>query len=789
MDLFNGIPVWTVVLIFGGSILAVIWGFYRWDKNLTIVLTVCALAGGLRAFPVSSERNATNRIVRDLSGEKNYKIRGVVDDIPGGESGLILLRSCEVYREGSFVFIPGRLRCYVSEKIPEFMKPGASITCFGKIGTISELKNFYGFRAEKYYHSRRIYGNVIPIVGSFRQVEAAGGIVSVYQRMKYYVRGRTIRIIRGAMPTQEGRLMQAMLFNDMEILSAADTKIFRDSNTLHLFVVSGMHVMILAYALNMTFESLRLGRRNAWIATLLVMLFYLSLIGFVTSAVRAVIMAAAVTMGNFLRREVDPLSSLLSACFLMVAFDPLVLWQVGFVLSVLCVLAMLIFIPLFEIWFVPNRKTKLTKGKLGSITYLIKDKLVEPLLAVLAISVVLMPTQLFLFHKFNLLSIMANVVQSALATLLLVSGMLVIVAGWIWIPAAKALGAAGALLMKWVYGVSEITASFDWANIRVGGFSFELLLLVYAILFGGYYMRFRSTPEFAVKSRNRFAVHYACILSLLFFPDIRGVISRRDMVIYFFDVGQGDSTFIKFPGGKTMLIDGGKNEPDMGRLVVVPQLQALGVTKIDWVVATHFDSDHIGGLSSVFREFPVGKLMIPDFSPTNDKLARQMIDLARAERIPVLAMNDSFVFSDGKLSVRALNPRAEITIGNSSDNDRSIVLEIRYGNFSAVLTGDAGKTAENLMVANGELQETTVLKLGHHGSRFSSGEEFVAKLRPKIGIASCGARNNFGHPNKAVIERVEKHGGTVYRTDKNGAIRLVTDGEKIELEPVVMTGE
>ncbi len=245
------------------------------------------------------------------------------------------------------------------------------------------------------------------------------------------------------------------------------------------------------------------------------------------------------------------------------------------------------------------------------------------------------------------------------------------------------------------------------------------------------------------------------------------VTAGHDMRVHFIDVGQGDSILIESPNGKTMLVDGGVK--GVGQEVVA-YLKGLGVNKLDIVVATHPDADHIGGLIPVLNTVPI-KQFYDSGKVHTSQTFEEMLTLIDEKSIPyhVPKTGDMLDF-DKDLLVKVLNADEYA----ADNNDASIVLKITYGNVSFLLTGDAGVALEKEMLQYDV--RATVLKAGHHGSNTSSSMDFIQAVKPKVTILSYGQDNKYGHPHAEVMERLQAVGSKVYATAEAGTIIVSTDG-------------
>ncbi len=241
-----------------------------------------------------------------------------------------------------------------------------------------------------------------------------------------------------------------------------------------------------------------------------------------------------------------------------------------------------------------------------------------------------------------------------------------------------------------------------------------------------------------------------------------------NLTVHFIDVGQGDSILLEY-NGKTMLVDAG--ERDKGK-VVTAYLQDQGISGIDYVVATHPHSDHIGGMNEVLNSFQVKHFVDSGF-PHTSKTYENMLTTIDEKDIPFeVAEEGKEIEFDPAVDVEILNPGQEY----SDDlNENSIVLKVSYGETSFLLMGDAGLETEEKLMGGGYDLDSDILKAGHHASRSGSGEAFISSVSPGISIIEVGAGNDYGHPHEEVLERLQK-ASRVYRTDLDGTIAVTTDG-------------
>jgi competence protein ComEC len=253
-------------------------------------------------------------------------------------------------------------------------------------------------------------------------------------------------------------------------------------------------------------------------------------------------------------------------------------------------------------------------------------------------------------------------------------------------------------------------------------------------------------------------------------------IAEDELTVHFIDVGQGDSQLITLHG-KTMLIDAG--EADYGD-TVVSYIQNLGITKLDYIIATHPHSDHIGGLPKVIEKFEIGKVITPKLPPAKTpttKVYENLIDAVdeKGGKLTAAVAGESFKLSDADITIVSPDEGAQF----SDLNDYSVVIRLVYKDSTWLFTGDAEKPAETAILDSGREIRADILKVGHHGSSNSSTADFLAKVKPRWAVIEVGVDNSYNHPAEQALDRLSGYTERIFRTDIDGNVVLRTDGKAI----------
>ncbi len=254
---------------------------------------------------------------------------------------------------------------------------------------------------------------------------------------------------------------------------------------------------------------------------------------------------------------------------------------------------------------------------------------------------------------------------------------------------------------------------------------------------------------------------------------------QNPLKVAFLDVGQGDSILIQAPNGQTMLIDGGRST-NLANTVIIPKLKEWNARQVDVLIPTHPDQDHIAGLAGVLENFPV-KLAALTGQVHSTQIYERLLTDIRDRKVEALKVRTGTTIPfDPSVKLEVLNPDDD-AVNSDDTNNASIVIKLTYGTTSFLLTGDAELPANKAMLAHGFDVRSTVLKLGHHGSRTSTNEDWLTHVQPQLGIISAGKDNSFGHPHPEVIAALNKLKIPYIRTDEHGTITVTSDGATIHV--------
>jgi competence protein ComEC len=603
-------------------------------------------------------------------------------------------------------------------------------------------------------------------------------------------------------------MLNAMLFGDRAGLNKTQRAGFERTGSFHLFVVSGMHVGLLA---GLVFWLARRLKLRDWLATLLTIVFafgYALLTGFGAPVQRALFMTAIFLLARLLSRDRNVLNALGAAAFGVLVWSPAALFEASFQMTFLAIVAIGgIAIPLGERSFLPYaRAAKRLDDKwedvalpprLAQFRVMLRmwgDALADvvggwarefpallvrsglwalelSLIGVVAELVMALPMAVY-FHRATMFAVPTNMLSvplvAALAPIAVVTFCAALVSPW----AAMLPGAVTAVLLHGMTGMIGRVSAVRAADLRVPAPVWWVALL--AVLSWAFccwaVRRSRGWAWIAVMVLPAVAV-------MVLWPE-RVVSSPGSLEVTTIDVGQGDSIFIVGPDGATMLIDaggpvGGVTEAaeatsrfDIGEEVVSPYLWSRRFRRLDVVALSHAHSDHMGGMPAVMRNFRPKELWV-SIDP-NSNAYRALLVEARQLGVVVrhFYAGDHMAWDGTEVSVMA--PENGYANPGEPVNNDSLVMRMQFGRASVLLEGDAEAPSERAMLAHGRVAAVTLLKVGHHGSRTSTTQEFLDAASPKDAVISVGVGNTFGHPRYEVIERIAEARTRLYRTDEFG---------------------
>jgi len=655
-------------------------------------------------------------------------------------------------------------------------------------------------------HERALARRGTTLVGSVKsgalvEVTArAGWFDEALSRARAYAR-RAIAGGVGRWSAQSGAIVAAIVIGDRAGLDADVQRRLQEAGTYHVIAISGGNIAILAGLLLGAFRIAGWLGRTAMLSSIAALLVYAAFVGNGASVDRATLMAVVYFGARAADQRSPPLNALALVALILVASDPLSVTDPAFILTFGATLAILVVVPAITTFNAEpaehaERKSGPAVSARSALIVVTRRHLLPMFAASVAAEALLFPVGALTFSRvtfaglgLNFLAIplmgVAQIAGMAVVPLAIVSSTAAALAGWI-----AHLGAAG---LVWSADLVRFAPALTY---RVAPPSWIAVALYYAAAAVCWICMGRNLIPLLVRGwRGAIAPLSALVAvgaAMWILVDPRTLTKWRGdgrLHVTFLDVGQGDSAFVVFPRGSTLLVDAGglssSSAFDIGDRVVAPVVREAGFARLDYAALTHGDPDHIGGAGSMLREFRPREVWegipVPRFEPlTRLRMAAQLggarwANVYRGDRVAI----------DG-VDVIARHPAPADWERQKVRNDDSLVLELRWRGVSVVLTGDIGRAVERDISSGIPPARIRVIKIPHHGSLTSSTPAFLAALHPNVAIASAGRANHFGHPVPEVLQRYRSIGAQIFRTDQDGAVTVTTDG--ISLDVRTFTG-
>ena len=748
---------WSIRLALAGS--ARLWG------SAALLFFVLGMLRALMVLPIPAD---------DISRweEKNVQVSGVLREapqiMPTAEG--VRVRYLVDVRRADTQDATGGLYIYATVKSESEItaRTGDLLSARGRVLKIRGYKNPGMLDIERLMRARGITARLHAGKAGVEVTPGAGGFLQSVENVRAHYRAR----MREAMPEADAAAVFAMVFGGYEGLRPELVEAFTATGLVHILSVSGSHITLLAGLVAWLASAFSLRRGFAAVLVAFAVFGYAALSGFVAPAVRAAIMGGLSFFALANGREYDGRRILVVTALTMLFASPFQLFDVSFQLSFASTAGLLCLSPRF-------REARLFEP----LPRVLRDGLALTLGAQLAT----LPICAWYFHTVSLSSLVANLLVVPILELLMVAalfaGLLALVLPFL----ARVVFAMDSLLLGLSYELTRVLASLPMSRVYLPTMHIGVAALYYALLF---YSVQTEEVRRAVFLRLRVLPWRGAFVGLafiLFAIIVRNAFRAEEMAVHFIDVGQGDAALVVTPHGRAIMIDAGGVRDgvfDMGGRVDVPYLLQYGVTGLDAAFLTHCHEDHAAGLAGVLRRLPVGRVLT---AAEGQGAYQASMGLSAAEMAatPFMAVEEGTRLSLDGVTIEVLFAPDAPKIGRSG-NEGSNVYRVSYGKASFLFTGDLEKEQETRLLEKAtHALQSTVLKVGHHGSKTSTSEPFLAAVAPRWAVIDVGAGNRFGHPAKETLDALSVAGVETYRTDKDGAIVFRTDGNSMRVETYV----
>lgn len=637
----------------------------------------------------------------------------------------------------------GRVICYLKSGQAE-PEMGSIVRLSGKLSCFERASNPGQFDAYSYYQILGISYRLNQAV-----ISAKSQNYNRFTQKAYQIRRFLSAKLSEKLPEREAAIMQTMLLGEKGSMDKELKALYQRNGIAHILAISGLHISMLGMGLYKLLRKCGIPMKAAAAASAMAMVFYCMMTGFSVSALRAVIMFSLQMGAVMVERTYDMLTAVAVAAVLILINQPLYLRHSGFLFSFGCVLGIGLILP------------SLTEGKKTM------HPAVKKFIGSIAMMVVSFPIYLWFYYQFPIYSVFLNLLIIPLMSFLMAAGLLLLACNILCPPAAFPF----VLLIKGILRVyEEICTVCDMlpGNLLTCGrpqmwqMILYLLLLLFIALF---------------KKKGTLILRWGMAAAAVFLMMLP---TESGLTITFLDVGQGDCICIKNGYGNSYLVDGGSSSiSNVGEYRIIPFLKSQGISSLEAAFITHPDEDHCNGVKELIEAgkcqgITIRNLVLPDIAQdAKEKAYLELEHLAAQSGIPVSYISRGQEITDNQLTITCLHPIKEYSSKNS--NEYATVLNLTSNHFSAMLTGDVEGEGEQMLIQflqKEKIHPVTILKVAHHGSRYSTGNAFLEAASPRIALISAGENNVYGHPHRELMARLIKADCQIYQTSQNGAVTV-----------------
>ena len=545
--------------------------------------------------------------------------------------------------------------------------------------------------------------------------------------------------------------LKGIILGDTSGISEEMKSNFRDASLSHILAISGMHITYIILLIDKVLNFIN-SRKLKKIISIIIIYLFVVMIGKTLSSLRALLMFCMIVLAEFFYRKSDVFVNWCVSLIIILIINPMYIENLGVWLS---------FGGTLGIIKIYSKNTIKIKNKILDYVY-------QNFILSICVQICIFPVIIYNFNTISLTFFISNIAVSFLIAPIMFIGFVISFFGK-YVIIGKVFSIIEIILIKIIFVSTNFVSNISLSKIYVKTPNIIVLILYYISLY-----LYVNNRDFIFQLLKKYkkkiisSILIICILSNLI------KITKNNFEIYFIDVGQGDCTLIKTETNKTVLIDGGEgngDKYDQGEYTVLPYLLDRGITSLDYIMISHFDSDHCGGLFYIIENLKVKNIIIGLQSEKYPHYIN-LLNLIKNKKINLIIVeNGQKIKIDRTSYIDILWPDRNNLVQENSINNNSIVAKFYYKNKTILFTGDIEKIAEEKMInLHGNNLKSDILKSPHHGSNSSSIKEFINLVDPQIVLIGVGKDNSYGHPSLLVLERYLSNNIRIYRTDLNGEI-------------------
>ena len=657
------------------------------------------------------------------------------------------------------------IKIQVTLEADQFVSSGSDVVITGILQHLEPTRNPGGYNEKLYLGARKFD---YKMYGSLKSEAVNLNIHFVMDK----VRSRITECYDTVLPKREAGILKSMILGDKSGIDDYIKDMYREAGIYHILVISGLHISITALVVEWILSHF-LNVKKAALASIAFICIYCVFTGAGVSAVRAVIMAVVVIVAKVIYRESDLLSSASFSAILLLIYEPLYAFDIGFQYSFSAVFSIGLLAEPVGTALKRAMNTALTKTENENKEILmISNRICAALGTCLAVFIGTMPVQIYHFNYIYPLSVIVNMIIVPLVPMIVVLGFIIALVGFVSSFSAHVLAGAAYVFLEIYESICIFSENIPISKILVATPNYMLCILFLICI-----ITWAACFEMRLKS------HKIAIVGLMVFS-VFGVVCAAESLrkepptITMLDVGQGDCTVVE-SGGEVFVIDGGgwygrELGRNTGAGILVPYLDHKGIGYVDGAFISHLDSDHAMGIIELIYEKPVGVVYLPYTPDLENPLYIALKEACDEKKVPIVHLaRGEKIATESAIDFVVLSPSAsqDYKDGNESSLVLFMNMDLKY-----VFAGDIGFDAEEEIVAAFENLDCHVLKVAHHGSKYSTGELFLDTLKPEVAIAGAGVNNNYGHPSVEVESRLGERNIDFYSTKSCGAVIIFNEG-------------
>ncbi|MFN8577634.1 MAG: DNA internalization-related competence protein ComEC/Rec2 [Candidatus Sericytochromatia bacterium] len=701
--------------------------------------------------------------------QKNIKIQALIISEPKiDENKTSFEINSEIVLEPYISLSAGKILVNIYDKNLE-LEYGDRVEINGNLDLPPKAFNPNEFSYKKYLEQKGIFSfisaNKVSIIEK--------NTVNNFQYFIIKIRKSILNKLYNSMPQESANIISSLVFGAKATPVSKDIR--DDFNTLglsHILAASGMQITLIMTTGLLFIRFARINKLFGLILTIITIIFYIFMTGFPMSIIRAGLLNIIILLIRYKRETPDTYKVLSIVTFIILLFSPLSLFDIGLQFSILATLGLLyISKPLEEkLIFLPTF-------------------LSSTVAMILSAQIMVLPLQLYHFGQFSYLFLPSNLIAVLFVDLLTYMSIATIILSFIIPFIGNTLGYITYFILSFFIKIVEFLSLLPYAIFYIKKLDIFFVILSYIFILFITEILKENIIKLEILKQNKFMYLISIqifLLSIILFNNLKQL---DELDITFINVKQGDSTLIVTPENKTFLIDCGSSYSfikdnkeisfNASEKYIIPYLRHNGIKKIDTLVITHPDLDHIGGCESIIDNFKVLEVWDSGQKDSSEIYSNLLTKIVKKNiNLKVVNYNDNYQEKD--LKIRVINKINPNDLNSKAyNNNNAIALRLDYKKNSFLFMSDLEKESEEKLLTEDINVQT--LKVGHHGSLTSSTDQFLLMSRPQYSVISAGKNNRYKHPREEILERLKYFGSKIYRTDEDGGVLFKINGNKLDI--------